>query len=129
MPPRARKTPAKKTAPVEEPTVTDETPEAETDETEQPKRRGGGRKRSELAHAARAYEQADDAVHRLEARYQKVAVTLSEIGAKLSEARRTRDESWAVIEEARKGRVDTSPADDSPPEAIDDESAEGAEAG
>lgn len=108
MPPRARKTAAKKPPPEETTPVTNESTEStdtETDETPAPKRRGGGRKRSELAHAARAYEQADDAVHRLEARYQKVAVTLSEIGAKLAEARRIRDESWAVIEEARNSRT------------------------
>ena len=110
MPPRARKTAAKKPPPEETPTVTEEqTNEApETvpilvHDEDAPKRRGG-RKRSELAHAAREYEQADNAVHRLEARYQRMAMRLSEVGAQLAEARRVRDESWAVIEEARKAR-------------------------
>lgn len=127
MPPRARKTAAKKPPPEETPTVTDENtepmpPESDESTDDQPKRRGG-RKRSELAHAARAYEQADDAVHRLETRYQNMAVKLSEIGAKLALARQTRDESWAVIEAAREARVpEDAPADESDSdESSDDE--------
>lgn len=123
MPPRARKKAAPKPAPEETETVTevqdarDEAPEIETD-ADQPKRRGG-RKRSELAHAAREYEQADDAVVRLEAQYSKVAVRLSEIGAKLSEARTTRDNAWKIIEDARNVRTAPDVAD---PSLVDDES-------
>lgn len=108
MPPRARKTAAKKVEPVTEESTAPESTDTDDNAEDAPKRRGG-RKRSELAHAARAYEQADDAVHRLEKRYQNVAVRLADIGAKLADARKTRDESWAVIEEARKQRV---PEDD-----------------
>ena len=104
MPPRARKTPAKKEAAVVTEAndatvvVTEETAETPA---EQPVKRG--RKRSELGHAARDFEKWTHVASVLEQRFQKVAEKLSEIGADLDKAVEARDAARTALDDALNG--------------------------
>jgi hypothetical protein len=121
MPPRTRKKAAPKTpqelAQEEVPAVTAEnaevevveTPaeenadvEAETTEDAPPVRRGG-RKRSELAHAAREFEKYSTVTTLLEQRYAKLAERLSEVADDLSKSREKRDTAKQALDDALNG--------------------------
>lgn len=101
MPPRSRKTAAKKEVPAvtEANDATVEIEEQDVAEETEPKRRGG-RKRSELAHAAREFEKWDKVTTLLEQRYAAFAEKLSNVSADLGKARETRDAARQQLDDA-----------------------------
>ncbi len=110
MPPRARKSAApkpKKEAPVTDPQTPEElveaVQEAATEHVEEVIRNKPGRKKSDLAEAAREFEKWTRVTDILLDRYEKWAEKLAAVQADLNEATTRRDEAKAKLDAALNG--------------------------